>query len=159
MTNSQTLSNAHTLEHVISNGIAVHTLAAELCKKLKHRTEDPRVSMLLEDMVRHDSRMKTVLRQLADRVEPRVLETYLKHTLKQPPKTFIDSLTPESHNLSIEDIGALGQKIHTYLTDLFEHAARGCSSSSCSELLNHLVQLERAEHRTFSRAVLSTREF
>lgn len=151
--------DSHTLEQVISNAIAVHSLAADLYTDLKNRTEDPRVEMLLEDMARHDTRMKTVLQQFLNRVEPRILNTYLKYTLEKEPGALMASVTPESDNLAISDVGALGQVVHDYLIDLFEHAGRGCAGGGCKELLAHLLQLEKAERRTFARAVLSTREF
>lgn len=153
------MKNFETLEQVISNGIAVHVLASQLYKKLQNRTEDPRARLLLEDMVRHDSRMKTVVRQFADRVEPRVLAAYLQYTLEEQPKTFIKSVAPQSNNLTVADIGTLGQQVHLYLTNLFESALRECGSEGGRELLTNLLQLEQAEYRTFSRAVLSTREF
>lgn len=152
------MRNSHTLEQVICNAIEVHALSAELYSALVKRTEDPRVRMLLEDMTRHETRMTTVLRQFIGRVEPRILKTYLKHTLEKEPKAFIASLAPEGDNLSIADIGSLGQAIHQYLTDLFEHAHRGCAAGGSKELLAHLLQLELSERRTFARAVLSTRE-
>lgn len=150
--------NSQTLEQVISNAIEVHALSAQLYTALQDRTEDPRVRMLLEDLTRHEIRMTTVLRQIVGRLEPRILNTYLKYTLEKEPTVFIASVTPEGSNLSIADIGSLGQVIHQYLTDLFEHAHRGCAGDNPKELLAHLLQLEKSERRTFARAVLSTRE-
>jgi len=152
------MKNFETLEQVISNAIAVHVLAAQLYKKLATRTEDPRARMLLEDMARHDSRMKTVLRQFADRVAPRVLATYLQYTLEEAPKTFIKSVTPPTSNLELEEVSRLGQSVHIYLTELFDNALRECGSEGGRELLGNLLQLEQAEYRTFSRSVVSTRE-
>ncbi len=152
------MKNFETLEQVISNGIAIHVLASQLYKKLQGRTEDPRARLLLEDMARHDSRMKTVVRQFADRVEPRVLATYLQYTLEEQPKGFIKSVTPPGTALTVEDISILGQKVHEYLTNLFENALRECDSEGGRELLSNILQLEQAEHRTFSRSVVSIRE-
>lgn len=152
------MRNSHTLEQVISNAIAVHAQAAELYLGLRHRTQDSRVELLLENMAAHDVRMKEVLAEMMDRIEARALDTYMKYTLEEDPQEFLASVAVDGDSLTVEDIGALGQAVHEYLIQLIEHASDNCAAETCQKWLQDILQLEQAERRTFSRAVLSTQE-
>lgn len=152
------MRNSHTLEQVISNAITVHAQAAELYLQLRRRTQDSRVELLLENMAAHDLRMKEVLAEMINRIETRALDTYMKYTLEEDPREFLASVAVEGDSLTVEDIGALGQAVHDYLTQLIEHASSHCAAETCQKWLQDILQLEEAERRNFSRAVLSTQE-
>lgn len=152
------MRNSHTLEQVIENAVAVHSLAADLYQQLRHRTTDERVAMLLDDMAAHDLRMKAVLAEMLTRIEQRALDTHMKYTLEEDPQEFLASVAPQGTSLTVQDIGALGQAVHDYLTQLIEHAWNRCAAETCQKWLKDILQLEEAERRNFSRAVLSTQE-
>lgn len=152
------MRNSHTLEQVLSNAITVHGRAADIYQQLRQRTTDERVALLLDDMAAHDLRMKDVITEMMTRIEQRALDTHMKYTLEEDPEEFLASAIPDSANLTVEEVGALGQSVHDYLTQLIEHAWSRCAAETCQKWLKDVLQLEEAERRNFSRAVLSAQE-
>ncbi|MDO8860309.1 hypothetical protein Q6D67_01245 [Haliea sp. E1-2-M8] len=141
----------HSLAHLIENAIEVHHLSAPLYESLQHKTGDPPCKELLKQMAENEARMANQLEEMVERADDDILDTRLQYAREQVPQEFIDSITPETDELSLEQIGRLGEQLHGYLIELLEGASHKIPSTQGEELLQNIMQLEKAEGRSFSR--------
>lgn len=141
----------HSLGHLIDNAVKVHHLSAPLYESLQNKTDDPRCKELLGEMADNEARMADLLEEMAEREDEDILDTRLQYTREQDPQEFIDFITPETDELSLEQIGGLGEKLHGYLVELLEGASQKIPATKGEQLLQDMLQLEKAEARSFSR--------
>ena len=80
-----------------------------------------------------------------------VLDTYLQYTLEIDSDACIDSLVPSVRTLELSDINRLGQQVHDYIVNLLEGAQRETASADVNELLDEILEVERAERKNFSK--------
>lgn len=144
-------STFNSLGQLIDNAIEVHHLSAPLYHSMLRKTSDPRYEELLEQMSENEVRMADLLEEMVERTDDDILDTRLQYTREQEPQDFIDSITPEANELSLQQIGRLGEQLHGYLIELLEGASQKIPSTKGEELLQDILQLEKAEGRSFSR--------
>lgn len=152
------MNTFETLGNLIENAADIHRKAAELFQSLGDKVADPRGRMLLEEMVKDESRMEKLLREFSEQAGPGTLNTYMQYTLEEAPEKFIRSLIQPGDNLHLEKISEMGQAIHHYMIDLMDEAAREVGSEIARELIEDLLQLEKAEGRVFTRKADSAYE-
>lgn len=144
-------STFNSLGHLIDNAIEFHQLGAPLYQSLQQQTGDSRHKNLLEQMANNEARMADLLEEMVGRTDDDVLDTRLQYTREHKPQEFIDSITPEATEISLEQIGRLGEQLHGYLVALLEGASQKIPATQGEELLQDIIQLEKAEGRSFSR--------
>ncbi len=152
------MNTFETLGHLIENAADIHRKAAALFLDLSDKVADPRGQMLLEEMVKDESRMEKLLREFIEQAGPGTLNTYMQYTLEEAPEKFIQSLIQPGDHLHLEKISEMGQAVHLYMVDLMDEASREVGSEVARELIADLLQLERAEGRTFTRKADSAYE-
>lgn len=146
------------LGHLIDNAVEIHRLSAPLYRSLQRKTSDSRCEELLAQMANNETRMAHLLEQMVARAGNDALDTRLQYTREQEPRVFIESLKPSGENLGFEQIGRLGEQLHSYLIDLLEGASDKIPCQEGEELLQDLIQLEKAEGRSFSRNINAANE-
>lgn len=141
----------NSLGHLIDNAIEVHHLSAPLYHSMLRKTSDPRHEQLLQQMADNEARMANLLEEMVERTDDDILDTRLQYTREQEPQAFIDSIAPKANEISLEQIGRLGDELHGYLIGLLEGASQKIPATEGEELLRDIIQLEKAEGRSFSR--------
>ena len=144
-------STFNSLGHLIDNAIEVHHLSAPLYHSMLRKTSDPRHEQLLQQMADNEARMANLLEEMVERADDDILDTRLQYTREQEPQAFMDSIAPEAKEISLEQIGHLGEQLHGYLIELLEGASQTIPTKEGEELLQDIIQLEEAEGRSFSR--------
>lgn len=139
------------LGSLIDNAVEVHHLSAPLYESLQQRTSDPRHKKLLEEMAHNEVQMADLLERMAKQADDGVLDTRLQYTREQEPAAFIAAITPAADELDLEQIGRLGEQLHGYLVDLLEGARQSIPAEPGEELVRDIIQLEKAEGRSFTR--------
>lgn len=139
------------LGSLLDNAIDVHHRSGPLYEGLQQKTSDPRHKQLLAQMADNEARMATLLQDMVGRTNDDILDTRLQYTRELNPQEFIASISPETNELSLEQIGRLGEQLHGYLIDLLQGARQAIPAQEGNELLQDLIQLEEAEGRSFSR--------
>lgn len=139
-----------TLENLLHNAIDIHHRAGLLYRSLATSSTDERCHMLLDEMAGKEDQMATLIKEFAERAQPRILNTYLQYTLEENPEDMIAAAAPEGA-VTITEIGELGQKLHSYQIGLMEGALREVASGDACEILQDILQLEKAEGRAFTR--------
>jgi len=117
-----------TLGNLIDNAIETHRKAASLYKAVGKLASDPRCQMLLDDMIDNEDRMANLFAEFVTRANPGTLNTQLQFTLEEDPHRFIQTVTPTTDTVSLEQVSQLGQDLHLYMINLIEGALREVSA-------------------------------
>lgn len=139
-----------TLESLIHNSIDIHHQAAELYRSLENESSDERCRILLGEMAGKELEMAKLLGEFLHRTPPGTLNTYMQYTLEEDPQDLVATARSEGAG-TVEQIGQLGQKLHCYQINLMEGALHEVAAEEACELLENLLQLEKAEGRAFTR--------
>lgn len=140
----------NTLESLVHNSIDIHHQAAELYRSLENESSDERCRILLGEMAGKELEMAKLLEEFIQRTSPGILNTYMQYTLEEDPNDLVAAARAEGA-ATVEQIGSLGQKLHGYQINLMEGALHEVASEEALELLEDLLQLEKAEGRAFTR--------
>ena len=143
------------LDELMDHLVVIHEEFKQLYQELRNKCKDPRVALLLDDMMKNEQRLKTLIRQFKDQAEPCVLHTYLQYTLEESLNDLTAELRENLHGVQLEDINGLGQSVYGYQIDVIEEALRETASEHVHQLLENILQLLEAEQHNFSKRVLS----
>jgi hypothetical protein len=144
------LKTFESLESLLAAAATTHAHAAVQYQQLQRRTENERISLLLEDAYRREERLARLTLQFMDRTDSGLLSTRLQYTLEQDPLELVNSVVPAGGPLRIDAVNAMGQQLYSYIEELLEGALRETAAASVQDLLEELLQLEQAERRNFS---------
>lgn len=144
------MNTFESLESLLANAATTHAHAAAQYQQLQRRTENERISLLLEDAYRREERLARLTLEFMDRTDSGLLSTRLQYTLEKDPLEFVNSLVPAGGPLRIDAVNEMGQQLYSYIEELLEGALRETTGANVQELLQELLQLEQAERRNFS---------
>lgn len=151
-------STFKTLGHLLDNAVDTHRKAARLYVSLSIKAGDPRCRMLLEDMASYEFRMAKLVNQFVRQAQPVALDTYMQYTVEESPQALIREQAPDADQPTLKQISQMGQNLHEYQINLLEVARRELGGQEALELLDNLLQLEKAEGRSFALKTASAYE-
>lgn len=143
-----------TARDVLNNARELHHLAAKLYQQLKSQTSDDRAGMLLGYMIDHENKMEQNLIRYEDHAPEGVLGTWIQFTLEETPQVFIDELDISS-GMSVEQIADMGHQVDAYLVNLFEEVMHTATNNNVKDVFKSLMDMEKEEKYTLTRAANS----
>jgi len=140
-----------TAQDVLTNAQAFHYAASQFYRGLHRDSADERAKMLLLFLYEHEDKMSASLASYQQHASEGVLNTWMQYTLEQSPEHFIEQLDTPEH-MSVEQIGALGQTIDSYLLEVFEELMQTAATDDLRELFQNLMAMEIEEKHALTRA-------
>ena len=147
-----------TLGHLLDNAVDSHRQTARFYVSLSGEASDPRCRMLLEDMASYEFRMAKLTHEFVRQAPPVALDTYMQYTAEESPPELIREQASSLDGLALKQVSLLGQNLHEYHVNLMEVARREVGGQDAIQLLDNLLQLEKAESRAFALKVASAYE-
>ena len=144
-------SSYKSVRELLDNAIDVHRLSSLLYRGLRDYATDERCRLLLQDMADNEQRLAGLVGEFSRRADGKTLDTRMQYTLEEAPGILFAEHTPHSMPASLPEVVRLGQQLHQYQIDMMEVAVREAASQEAVELLENLLQLEKAEGIAFIR--------
>lgn len=153
-TKKLTMKTFETVKDIFENTQNFHHFAAEFYQQLGEQTSNERTKMLLSYMYKHEQDSASALKQFAQHTDKSVLNTWIQITLENSPKDFFKGLSAHN-NMSLEEVGVLGQKVDAYLVDVFDDLQVVAATEDHREIFRNLMEMEKTKKRRLSQAVNS----
>lgn len=143
-----------TVKDIFENTQNFYHYAAEFYQQLGEQASNERTKMLLSYMYKHEQDAARGLKQFTQHTDKSVLNTWVQITLENSPKDFFKGLS-FNDNMSLEEVGMLGQKVDTYLVDVFKDLEDIAATEDLREIFQNLMEMEKTKKRRLSQAVNS----
>jgi hypothetical protein len=119
-----------------------HQHCEDLYRQLRHESVSYAVSLLIEQMERHERAMKECLTRYKNLAPASLMETWVQYAPEESAEEIIKNLRP-SGSVSLDAVFAYGKQLDTALTRTYAHLAENAESEEVRELFAGLLVMLR----------------